>query len=149
MISAKIKQIATSAREWAEKTNAELGHPYHDDLMGMCAIASMHLTNQLRRAKLHRKHDISIAYNDNHCFVLVDGVIVDITATQFDAHRNEKVFVQKHEHVDHRWYYKKERSFKEPKELKKYLKKKHWPSYQISTKHVDATSCLEYSACTE
>ncbi len=149
MISPKIKQIATSAREWAEKTNAELGHPYHNDLTGMCAIASMHLTNQLRRAKLHRKHNISIAYNDGHCFVLVDDVIVDITSTQFHEQQNEKVFIQKHEFVDHHWYYKKERSFKESKELKKYLRKKKWPSYQISIKGVDATSCLEYSAFTE
>ncbi len=70
----QVKQIANQARRWAMLNSKSMY------LNGMCAIASCHLFNELKKAGI----DSRIAINDQHCFLIVDNYIVDVTASQFD-----------------------------------------------------------------
>jgi len=69
----QVKQIANQARRWAMLNSRSMY------LNGMCAIASCHLFKQLQDAGI----DSRIAINDQHCFLIVDHYIVDVTASQF------------------------------------------------------------------
>ena len=53
---------------------------YEDmDLSGMCAIASAKLWNDLSSIGIKSE----IHYGDSHVFLVLNGLIVDVTATQF------------------------------------------------------------------
>lgn len=82
-----VRKIAQESRDWAENVAELLGHS--QDLMGMCAIASTHLMIRLLKEGYTdaRVRKVLVEYHGEHlghCYVEVDGWIVDITATQFD-----------------------------------------------------------------
>lgn len=55
---------------------------------GMCAIASLMLMHQLFKIHLNPVFVTSM----NHCFITIDGYILDITATQFGNIHDDIVF---------------------------------------------------------
>jgi hypothetical protein len=72
-----VKDLAQCTRNWAEKTRDRVCAP--SNLMGMCAIASAHLHRVLADAGVKTV----IAANNGHVFLLLNGCVLDITATQF------------------------------------------------------------------
>ena len=69
--------IAVKSRERVEAIARGRGAP--DDLHGVCALAAL----DLFRALLAEQIPVRFAVGKNHCFCLVEGLIVDTTATQF------------------------------------------------------------------
>lgn len=67
---------------WAE----DLAHATGRDsqsLKGMCAIAAFELFNRMKADPKLRDRAIVFAKSEFHAFVTVDGLVVDVTATQF------------------------------------------------------------------
>lgn len=99
----KAKKIALDVRKWAEQYAKR--HHYDSDLCGLCAISSARLSYKLEKAGIPHK----IAHNDSHAFVVCNGYIIDVTATQFGC--RSKVVVRKppkpHEEDALSWWHQK------------------------------------------
>lgn len=71
----------------ARKTRGEMkriikrSNYFPSDCAGLCGIAAARLFQRLKKHGYVPK----IAYSQNHCFVLCNGYIVDVTATQFNG----------------------------------------------------------------
>jgi len=76
-IAGDIINIANETRAWAEKYAECNG--YSDDLALLCGVASGELHRRYKKALIRS----TLAYNKQHCFVLVSHFVIDITATQF------------------------------------------------------------------
>lgn len=72
----KLRLIALKAREWAEGNR---GH-CPPSLEMMCARASGELFKKLKRAG----YKPELVFIEFHCFVVCEGYIIDITATQYN-----------------------------------------------------------------
>jgi len=83
----KAKEVAKATRRWAElvvRTEWARGGYGQSDLGGFCALATIELYRQLKGAGHCPR--ICLARDDDfnyHCFVLLDGKVVDVTASQF------------------------------------------------------------------
>ena len=83
-----VHEIAREVHEWATKYAAH--HGFCDTLSCMCGIASAKLNRRLRYYKI--KSQIFVArtcyedktWQDIHAFNVHNGIIYDITASQFD-----------------------------------------------------------------
>jgi hypothetical protein len=75
---AKIYKVALESRSWAEE-QARFSGRDPDILMGMCVHAAFDLFKRLEKAGLHP----IFAKSRHHAFCLVEGLVVDVTATQF------------------------------------------------------------------
>lgn len=84
----KVYRIALRAREWAEGVVRR--KRLDPTLCGMCAIASGHLHRKLRKAGFRSV----LATHDAHCFVLLNGYVVDITASQFMEFERKRVLLR-------------------------------------------------------
>lgn len=69
--------IAVKSRERMEALAPRCGAT--EDLRGLCAVAAFDLFRALNAAQIPAR----FAVGQNHCFCLVDGFVVDTTATQF------------------------------------------------------------------
>lgn len=128
-----IRTIARRVRKWAEKKIEE-----HDgfgaDLDCFCAIGA----RELFRALCKEKHfeNVSICMNNDgisdHCFVMCDGYIVDITATQFSG--NAAVVVKPRENVnlERHPYWNITEECKSVRTFNKRLKETGWPEEQMA-----------------
>lgn len=124
----EIRTIARRVRRWAERVAAS-NNDYGADLAGMCAVASRQLLTELLSAGYQAK----VAYQWNHCFVLVEGYIVDITATQFNQ---PKVIVRCLDRAKKRGlpqYWRHTNTYKTSYGLNRRLIKDHWPKHQTKT----------------
>lgn len=120
----KVLDIANEARAWAEKKQRNYQFFYAQNLCGMCAKASGYLFEQLKEAGIPAK----LALTSNHCFVLVDNHIVDITATQFGR---EKVMVKELKDEDgHFW--REPMIFEDIEVLVRYQQKAGWEYHQLA-----------------
>lgn len=122
----QVISIARRVRKWAERTNNRRVWPFNDDLCGMCAIASVKLFKELNAAGITNAR---ICENDEHCFIIWHGYIIDVTATQF-GFTNEPITVIKVKDVDSYYrFWKAKRVFKC---VKKYVEHQriHWPGDQ-------------------
>lgn len=73
---------ARAVRVWAEGVARSTGRDA-ESLRGMCAIAAFELFERLRADPKLRGRAIVFAKSEFHAFVMVDGLVVDVTATQF------------------------------------------------------------------
>jgi hypothetical protein len=73
---------AKKVRAWAEDIARNTGRDAQT-LKGMCAIAAFELFSRLKADPKLRGRTIVFAKSEFHAFVLVDGLVVDVTATQF------------------------------------------------------------------
>jgi hypothetical protein len=122
----KIIKCAQSAREWADG-HARYHTIFNSSLQGMCAITSAYLFELLIQAGLKAK----IAYNDNHCFILTNGYLVDVTASQFPDIK-EKICIQKYNQLQcPPRYWRISKKFNSVLELQMYQQEHFWPNYQI------------------
>lgn len=122
--SSKIRNIARRIRRWAVLQAAK--HNFPDDLQGLCAIAARRLFLEFKNEGYSPK----IAYQKNHCFVLVDGYLVDVTATQF-AHA--EVVVRRFTNVKG-WYWEVQRTYTTVRGFNSRLRKDRWPHEQSRLK---------------
>jgi hypothetical protein len=87
----EIRQIANEVRDKCLRfamSEDSIGQDYHgcEDLEMMCAVASTALARTLRDRKVD-PHALVVEGkfdSDSHCWVLSRGLIVDITASQFN-----------------------------------------------------------------
>jgi hypothetical protein len=76
----------------------------HPSLCGLCARASALLFEMLKNAGYNPR--IAVSLRANHFFVLLNGHVIDITATQFNFANQERVHIETNEekevhyHVD-------------------------------------------------
>lgn len=96
-----IKQIARKTRYAMEKrvVKENILWSSKDTLEGMCAIASCNLFQRLKNRNIESRLHI----NEWHCFLTVDGKILDVTATQFKklpkvlfCEKNDKILQKKY-----------------------------------------------------
>lgn len=74
--------LAKEVRLWTEDLARATGRD-SQSLKGMCAIAAFELFNRLKADPKLRDRTIVFAKSEFHAFVTVDGLVVDVTATQF------------------------------------------------------------------
>lgn len=117
-----ILKLAECTRSWAElarlKTRSE-GH-FSADLCGMCAIASAHLHEVLKNAGVKT----TIVANYDHVFLMIDDMVLDITATQFGDY--PKVLYRRHSELSEFW--RRDREFETVQALCQYVW--NWPEHQ-------------------
>lgn len=94
-------------------------------LTARCAACSHKLFKRLK--ELGYKPQIIVNYW--HCFVLCQGYLLDITASQFDTY-DVDVTVIKYAERKHHYFWKMDRVAKNSLELEKILKKDRWPKDQ-------------------
>jgi len=92
----EVRQIAKRVRNWGERLQQAVGmnEPsaqfWFEDLGMMCGVCTYKLFKELTAAG----YSPVFANSDCHAFILLDGYIVDVTATQFGVTR--KVMIRKH-----------------------------------------------------
>lgn len=129
----KIRECAKQAREWAEEvTGPEGPYKYIDESMcGLCAIASVYLGYLLKKAGYQPIYALRVS---NHCFIVCEGFVIDVTATQFNRKPIEILPVlEARKHCD-RWgsvIWSIDESFTSPHYLVRRLKKDNWPEEQV------------------
>lgn len=103
MIPKQAKQIAHYVRQWAEKHSLLVKDKDFkpNDLECMCAYASTVLfvilnENQIENVKFHS--------TDSHCYLTIDNVVVDITATQFNKEIDSVYISRQSKLFDTQWY---------------------------------------------
>lgn len=103
MSTKNIISIATFVRqqveEWFKTEHHE--HINTDTLGGACAVASFALVCALKSCG-HEQAQFFCSYNDTrgHCWVEINGVVVDITATQFGSYfQKVHIFPKKQKHM--------------------------------------------------
>jgi hypothetical protein len=74
--------IANDARIQCEQLQKEYG-TWRDNLCGMCAIASSMIFNECKRQGIRAKFVYADKKYEGHCWIEVQGYIIDVTATQF------------------------------------------------------------------
>lgn len=99
-----IKSIAKTVRRLCSEfafSHAALCHPFYrkNDLRCMCAVASSFLCQVLKlygyKSTFHVGHYDTKSHKNsciNHCWVEVDGFIVDITVSQFN-HKLPNIYI--------------------------------------------------------
>lgn len=116
-----LDHIARLARRWAMRHRAKFN--CDDDLAGMCAIASGYLHRLFYKAGI----ESYLCVNHEHCFVLANDHIVDITATQYGLKPVTIVKVEKA--YQEFWFI--EKKFKTPNDLFEYQFDEGWPFDQM------------------
>jgi hypothetical protein len=79
----QIKKIAIGVRQWALRHRNKIDAD--PDLCGMCAIAAGELHKRLSAAGLDSTIALRNSSDEGHAFVICEGYIVDVTATQFGS----------------------------------------------------------------
>lgn len=119
-----VVSCAREARKIAENIAEKEGWPR--DLEGLCARASAVLFDLLKDNNF--EPEIGLSATRPHVFVMVDGYIVDVTATQY--RRKKKVFIIKTEDAPEMYF--PEMTFKSVEELKDYQEFVGWMEDQMA-----------------
>lgn len=119
--------VALETREWAEKYHKQSPDKYWPGLGGMCAIASARLFKDLKKLKLNPQ----IHLGSNHCFVVVDDHVIDVTATQFSRWQFPNVYVEKLQDAQSLcFYFRDAQVFNCLDALNEHMAKEDWPKHQ-------------------
>ncbi len=116
--------IAKQTRKWArDKARQEKSFP--PDLNGMCGVATARLFEDLLAAGFSPE----IAINSEHCFVICNGQVVDVTATQFGYRPVEVRPLMRSQES----FWEICSTFRSSEELAEHQKINGWPEEQIAT----------------
>lgn len=117
MIRRKILAIASNVRDWAEEQAA--GTYMAGTLEGMCAIASAELWRQLKQAGIDARIRVWQHRNNEMChvFLVVDDYVLDVTATQFRALKNKRIYFEHEKEADAYYFYFAAYEFNTDREL--------------------------------
>ncbi|MDO9141798.1 MAG: hypothetical protein Q7U38_15875 [Methylobacter sp.] len=121
MTSEFLLETARPARRWAMRHRIRFN--CGDDLAGMCAIASGYLHRLFNKVGI----ESFLCVNHEHCFVLANGYIVDITATQYGLKPVTIVEVEK----AYQEFWVIEKKFKTPENLFGHQFDEGWPFDQM------------------
>lgn len=123
---AKVLAAALAVREWASKKNAP------ETLWGWCAICSGELWKRLQKEGI--QSDIVVQESDNSChvFLIVDGWVVDPTATQFGLRGHNGVTIIHEKESEVFDFYEPAQVFGTVEELVKYQMRTKWPKSQTA-----------------
>ena len=127
-----IRSVAEEVRYWAEGRAA--GTVNESDLTGWCAIASAQLWRKLRDVGVLGELHVWLSCTGDtaHVFVVVDDVVVDVTATQFSRMRADPVYIE-HLRVAQHWdWYHAAEIFETPEQLIKWQKRSRWIAWQVA-----------------
>lgn len=117
----RLKNVARIARRWAMRNRAKFN--CNDDLAGMCAIASGYLHRLFNNAGI----ESFLCVNHQHCFVIANNHIIDITATQYGL---KPVTIVDIEIADQEFWFI-EQKFKTQEGLLEYQFDAGWPFDQM------------------
>jgi hypothetical protein len=130
-VELQLIKIARDVRWRSELWNNE--HRVFDaDLCGMCALAAAELHDMLSAVGFKPQIAVSVQEFESHCFILCDGYIVDVTATQFYPTKDQRIVVvdqYKQHSLIH--YNNITHTFDSVVELKEYQRKAGWSDTQI------------------
>ncbi len=135
-----IRRIAEHTRYWAQcnrtfihvcddDNDGFVNDKFEEDLCGMCAIASAELFRRLKDMGYSPKIALYDGDDHCHCFVLVNGQIVDVTATQFGKNPVEIVNTNEKNLPD---FWNPNMVFNSVEELIANQVTNGWPQYQIA-----------------
>lgn len=126
----KIREIAKQARRWGERIaeNYEELDSSTEELEYLCAICSAHLFCLLKK----EGYDPVIVENDEHCFVLCDGKLVDVTASQFN--KNPKVICREYIEDEEISYWQIENQYDSVERFMLFQNHSDWPDNQKASK---------------
>lgn len=122
-----VMSVALSVRKWAVEKAIKRDRA-SSDLCGWCGIASAQLFRALARVNI----TATLHYTANHCFLMVDDYIVDVTATQFRAFKQTPVLILHKDEADEYWFYQCADMFEYPAHLRDHQLKEKWPLDQIA-----------------
>jgi len=129
-----IIKTASAVRGWAEAM-AE-GTYKAGDLNGMCAISSAELWRRLRdigvQAKIRVWMDPDPDVGSTHVFLYVDDHVLDVTATQFRALRNKKVYFEHEKFAENYLFYHHAYEFDSDEELVRWQQKVEFVADQVA-----------------
>jgi len=120
------RNIAERARQWAEHvidTEWAAHNMYGPTMSGFCALAAIELFRRLYNAGFDPRlvlstdtgqpyiyaRDGCIDYGEGHCYVLCDGYVIDITATQFGK---KKIEIRGQRNIRNEWFWNPVLTFK-------------------------------------
>lgn len=130
---ALIQAVGKKVRKWAEKKVEEHGG-FGADLDCFCAIGARELFRAL--CKENRFENITLCLNidgiSDHCFVMCDGYIVDVTASQFRSNPAVVVKPRKGVDLDRHPYWNITKECKNVRSFNKYLIETDWPEEQMT-----------------
>lgn len=112
-------------RAWLERIADDFGFP--SNLSGLCGVSAGKV--HLRMKKLGYKS--RIICNKWHCFNLVNGQLVDCTASQFNL---PDIYIGPF--PDSRWFYSIEKVFKTARELFNWQRRQDWCESQILDRYI-------------
>tara|TARA_Y100000310_G_C20551514_1_gene748328 strand:- start:357 stop:785 length:429 start_codon:yes stop_codon:yes gene_type:complete len=79
----KIHALAVETRQWAERFREQHKNHFQRNLQGMCAVTSAYLFKRLTDEGLYPKIGYARARFVGHVFVICNGLVVDVTASQY------------------------------------------------------------------
>lgn len=129
MTDKKLLILFKIARPLRKELESLFGYP--KDCAGLCAIATAELH---RRLKAIRIDSTMVVWNGNcegHCFLLVDEMMVDITATQFHGFEKNKILIKPFMMMKESGQWKATKTFTSIKPFRDYLLDSEWSSEQI------------------
>lgn len=135
-----IYEIASEVHHWTTKY-AE-AHGFLNNLAGLCGIATAKLHNRLRyygvKSQICVARDESVIddgfYLDCHAFNLHDGIIYDVTASQFDDHYMGRVAIVPLDTIEaDKFYWKNFQTMWTSRTLMNRQIRHGWPDGQIAT----------------
>ena len=132
-IQDRILAVATDVRYWAEQFSED--NDMDEDLCGMCAIASAQLFFRLQSEGFTPQ--IRIWYRDGatgeaHVFLMVEDYVLDVTATQYPAFRNQPVVFMHEAEARVHYFYNHVRECSTVRELVKHQRGARWPKAQTA-----------------
>lgn len=77
----EIEKIAKRVRKWGEEYQWVHGFPH--TLAGLCCSCSFLIFREIKGLPKTLSNKGMLCWNDEHAFVVYDGILVDVTATQF------------------------------------------------------------------
>jgi hypothetical protein len=124
-----IRKIATQVRHWAEELAVANTYDFFPNLSGLCAIASAELWDRLTAGGAEARIVANELYGEGHCFVMIDDIMIDVTATQFGQ---QKIVVGKWRCNDICRYWEIHYVFNTPQDLLSWQIEGKWPDEQLA-----------------
>lgn len=124
----RVAQAAEQARQWTEAKYKV--YDCDDDMCGMCGVSTMYLSRLLKQENIH--HNLCVADDRRHCFVVCEQLIVDVTATQFSEDRVVIVSAKDTDRDINRWYWKASHTFSSEQELRQHLIDQKWWEFRAT-----------------
>lgn len=128
----EVRKTMEQVRDWCMNNRYAINSRGYDrDLCGMCCIASARLFESLQSLGYSPVLAISEGkYGSAHCFIVLDDLVLDITATQFNA---EAISIVHEKLAEQHWWWIATKLFYSVDALVKYQRRVGFPKHQLAT----------------